>query len=620
MRLPNESAKLRRVPLALYLFLGVFALRLFVLARLTESQFLLPSGGDMQFYNDWALRILRGNWTDHFAFYGLPLYAYLLAIIYKICGYSPFVPGLLQAALEGGTAVFVYQLGVLVFRDTEDEVREKSPRGLEGKRAQVIGLLAVIGWVFFQPAQGYSVILMPTAWLLFVFWFVVWQIVRREQAPPLFRLILLGALLGFTAMGIATILFLIPLVIAALFFRWAAAPSRRLTAAAMLLTGVFLGASPAWLHNYFIARDPVFLSAHSGVNLWIGNNPLATGYPRFPPGLHAGQEAMLRDSITSAEKAAGRPLKRSEVSVYWSRKARDWIREHPTEWTRLLGTKIKNFWNAFSYDDISVITALRDQSIILPGEKFGIVAALALPGLLIACWKFPTSRWIAAAVFLHMASLLTVFVTERYRLAAVPGLLLFAAFGLWELWQTLANRQYRLTGIFLGLLFCSTSFVSMPQYDPTLWALDTYNSGLQALEAKVLQLASRKIDLAYAYSPQNAEINFAEGNLHLALGETTAAKGFYLSTLRLDPEHSGAFNNLGILALQEKRWSLAINFFQHALVRSPNDAKIHYLLAQAYLSSGDLAGAWAAIAKATQLDPTRPEFNSLQQEIEQRAR
>ena len=72
MKLPNESLRLSRVPLTLYLFLGVFALRLFVLARLTASEFLLPSGGDMQFYNDWALRILRGQWTDHFAFYGLP--------------------------------------------------------------------------------------------------------------------------------------------------------------------------------------------------------------------------------------------------------------------------------------------------------------------------------------------------------------------------------------------------------------------------------------------------------------------------------------------------------------------------------------------------------------------
>jgi Flp pilus assembly protein TadD len=562
----------------------------------------------MQFYNEWALRILRGNWTEHTAFYGLPLYAYLLAGIYKICGYSPFVPGLLQAACEGGTAVLLYELGSSTFTDSGASAWARH-------RGKVIGAMAAVGWAFFLPAQGYSIILMPTAWLVFVFWFVVWQIVKRRQAPGLWPLLFLGALIGLTAMGIATVLFLVPLVLGALFLRWPASVSRRSVGAALVLAGVLLGASPAWIHNYFVARDPVFLSAHSGVNFWIGNNPVATGYPKFPPGLHAGQEAMLKDSITSAEKTAGRPLKRSEVSAYWSQKASDWIRSHPADWLKLLGTKIRNFWSAFSYDDISVLTALRDQRIILPGEGFGLVAALGLPGLLIACWRFPSSRWIAAAVFLHLASLLTVFVTERYRLAAVPGLLLFASFGIWELWQSLAQARYRLAAPLLGAFFVSTAFVSMPQRDPTLWALDTFNSGLQALDAGRLRLARQRLELAYAYSPHNAEINFAEGNLHFALGDTTTARNFYVSALRLDPDHVGAYNNLAVIALQEGHWRLAVRLLRAALVRVPNDAKAWFLIARAELKLGDRASARDAINRAVELEPHQSEFQALQQQV-----
>ena len=128
-----------------------------------------------------------------------------------------------------------------------------------------------------------------------------------------------------------------------------------------------------------------------------------------------------------------------------------------------------------------------------------------------------------------MMSLLTVFVTERYRLAAVPGLLLFASFAIWELWRRLATARYGSVALFLVLLFGCTAFVSLPQRDPTLWALDTYNSGLQALDAHQLPLARERLDLAYAYSPENAEINFAEGNLHLALGDIAAAKGCYFA-------------------------------------------------------------------------------------------
>ncbi len=604
--------RLKAGPVVAFLFVVVLALRLYGLAKLTESPFLLPNAGDMQFYNEWALRILRGNWTDHMAFYGLPLYAYLLAAIYWICGQNPFVPAFLQACLEAGTVVLIYKLGASIFA-APAEVKSAPDNALRGK---FVGLLAGIGWACFQPAEGYSIILMPTAWLVFVFWFVVWQIVKRQQAPTLGILLLLGTLVGFSAMGIATILFLLPLLLAALYLRWKGPPALRAAGVGMILVGVFLGSSPAWIHNCLLARDPVFLSAHSGVNFWIGNNPVATGYPRFPPGLHAGQDAMLKDSITSAEKALGRPLKRSEISAYWSGKARAWIRANPWEFVRLLGTKVRNFWSAFSYDDISVITALRDQSIILPGLGFGLIAALGLPGLLVACWKIPTSRWVGAAVLLHMASLLTVFVTERYRLAAVPGLLLFAAFGLYELWRNLASARYRLAGFFILLLFGSTAFVSMPQKDPTLWALDTYNSGLQALEAKDFSLARRKLDLAYAYSPENAEINFAQGNLHLATGDVPAAKRFYFGTLRLDPTHAGAYNNLGVLALEEKRWKLAGTFFRHALEYVPNDSKTHYLLARSEVNSGDVVSARREIARAIQLDPRHPEFFALQTEIE----
>jgi hypothetical protein len=593
---------------AFCLFFFVVLLRVFALARLTESQFLLPGGGDMQFYNDWALRILRGNWTEHTAFYGLPLYAYLLAGIYKVCGYSPFVPGLLQAACDGATAVLLYKLGKWVFARPEAS-------GFARQQGKIIGVLAVIGWAFFQPAQAYSIILMPTVWLVLVFWFVVWEIVRRRAAPTLRVCLLLGLLIGFTAMGIATILFLVPLVVAAFFFRWSALLPRLVASVAALLVGIFLGASPTVIHNYVIARDPVFLSAHGGVNFWIGNNPLATGYPRFPPGLHAGQAAMLQDSITVAEKAAGRPLKRSEVSAYWSHKARTWIEQHPGTWFELLGIKIRNFWNAFQYDDLSIIETLREEGVIFPGIGFGLVAALALPGLLLAWGKFPLSRWIALAVLLHLLSLLSVFVTERYRMAAVPGLLLFAAAGVWEFCSAGVTADYRRGALYLGLLVLSTWFVSIPQREPSLWALESYNSGWRALQSNKLDIAEQKLDLAYAYVPENAELNFALGNLRLAQGNRTASKGFYVAALRLDPRHEGSYNNLGVLALEERRWRLAERFFSQALQVSPGDAKAHFLLAETYLKLGDLPRSRAEIAEAIKLGPAQPEFRALEQEI-----
>src|SRR5437762_4632744 len=373
----------------------------------------------MHFYDDWGQRLLSGQLTDHLAFYGLPGYAYLLAALYKLAGYSPFVPALLQAVLDAGTAMLIYKVSVGIFPGTAK------------RHAQIAGLVAAGGWALFVPAQTYAAILMPTVWLVFIFWLILWRIIRQKNAPGRCEALILGLLVGLTATAIATILFLIPLLLSAIVLKPAISNHSqfrtRISALVLLFLGAAAGTSPCWVHNCLVAQDRVFLSAHSGINLWIGNNPEANGYPRFPPGLRAGQAAMLEDSVTTAESAAGRPLKHSQVSAYWTDQASKYIAHHPNEWLKLLLIKLRNFWSAFQYDDLSIITSLRQEHIILPGLYFGIVAAFALPGILLA-WRISIlSRWVTAAILLHMTALLPVFVTERYRLAVVAGLFTFAA-------------------------------------------------------------------------------------------------------------------------------------------------------------------------------------------------
>jgi Flp pilus assembly protein TadD len=596
-----------------YVFMGVFVIRLLCLERLSRSALLLPARGDMHFYNEWAQRILRGDWNVHGAFYGLPLYPYVLAGLYRLFGSSPFIPGLLQAAADAGTALLIYLLTSHLLRSavTVSRHSSNSDANRSEQAIRVISALAAAGWAFFVPAEAYAVILMPTACFIFVFWLVVWRLVSNNESPRWVECLWLGLLVGITAMAIATVLFLVPLVLTAVLFKRSSVARLRCLAAVVFLSAVGVGTSPCWIHNYFIARDPAFLSAHGGVNFWIGNNPIANGYPKFPPGLRAGQAAMLEDSVTSAEAAVGKPLKRSEVSAYWAGRAREYISAHPREWIRLMLTKVRNFWNAFQYDDLSIVTNLREQGIILPGLYFGLVAALGLPGLTLSWRAVSPSRWITAAIGLHMASLLPVFVTERYRMAIVPGLLILAAYGAWLLWNDLMTTQYRRASVYIAILVCSAAFVSWPQRDPALWALDTYNSGWQALESGDLSLADRKLAIARAYVPTNPETNFACGNLRLAQGDKPGAASFYLATLRYDENHRGALNNLAVIALEKDRSDLAEGWLRRAEQIAPGNAKTHFLLSKTLLERGDRNGAQIEAARAAALDPNQAEFAQL---------
>src|SRR6478672_9991002 len=128
--MPKLFSRLRLQPVH-YVFAAVLLVRLFVLGRLAGSAFLLPTRGDMHFYDDWAQRIVSGQLTDHLAFYGLPGYAYLLAGLYRLCGYAPFVPLFLQALLDAGTAVLIYKTSVAVLP--------------KNRSAQIAGLMAAAG-------------------------------------------------------------------------------------------------------------------------------------------------------------------------------------------------------------------------------------------------------------------------------------------------------------------------------------------------------------------------------------------------------------------------------------------------------------------------------------------
>lgn len=620
--------------ISLAVWVATFAVRILILQRFSGSPDFVPNGDDMKFYSDWAARIAGGQLTDGHAFYGLPGYAWLLAALRQVCALfgsvSPrdlsFLTGGLQAALDATTALVIFRLGSWAFSQFK-------MNGIAGDWTPVfIGGLAAVGWAVCLPAQAFSLIMMPTAWLVVIYWTLLWWIVNTSSSAKALRWLGIGAAIGVTAMLVATVLFLLPLALVRIAFSQPEqSRANRVVgvalATALLFAGVFAGCAPAWIHNYFIAHERVLLSAHSGLNFYIGNNPIATGYPKIPPGLSASQEGLLRDSITLAEKEAGRRLTRAEVSAHWAAKAKAWIHQHPAEWRQLMWRKFANFWNAFQYDDLSIISLLQTQRVIpREGLRFGGIAALALPGLIYGAWRFPRARWIAAAIVLHMAALLPVFVTERYRLCAVPGLLIFASYGLWQLWRWLVESRTLASAAWFVAGVAAASFVSTSRGNIGLWSLDHFNTGIRVLKtahalepgplrARYFEEARDSLELAYAYVQDNAEINFALGNLWLEQNHAARASFFYKRTLELDPRHASAYSNLGVLALDQGNFPAAERFLARSSEIDPEDAKTHFLSARVRLGKGDAAAALPAIERALALRPGQREFEALHLEV-----
>ncbi|XHR27817.1 MAG: hypothetical protein ACFUZC_18025 [Chthoniobacteraceae bacterium] len=547
---------------AAWIFAVALFVRLMVLVDFGHSDYLSPSGGDMQFYADWG-KVLATGWHGSHAYYALPGYAMGLGALFRAVGYSPYTVAALQTLSEAAIAALIFSLTLWTF---------------PVKRARVVGALAALGWVFFQPAQAFSLVTMPTTWGVLALWTLVAWSARTESRCPWWPWPAIGLLAGLAATMVATVLGVLVLTAVAA-WRNLQRPGPFAAAVALMLAGVLAGTSPCWYHNYVVMKDPVFLSGHSGLNFWIGNNPDANGYPKIPPGLRPTQAGLLRDSILTPEADAGHELKRAEISHYWAAKAREYIRQHPGAWVRLLGLKVCNFWNATQYDDLSLVTPMADEGVLTPGLRFGQVALLGLAGLALTWRRFPRSRWIAGSVLLSMAMLLPVFITERYRLPAVPGLLMLGAGGLAALWEALAGRRWLTAGGWAAVAVAAL-FITRSPRPGALQArsLDDFNSGRLALEQGDLFTARAKLERAAEAAPDNADILTALGTYWLKMSNPEKARGYYTWALKVNARTPTALNNLAILEMNELHWARALTLLMQVLEIDPDDAKAQELV------------------------------------------
>jgi len=87
------------------------------------------------------------------------------------------------------------------------------------------------------------------------------------------------------------------------------------------------------------------------------------------------------------------------------------------------------------------------------------------------------------------------------------------------------------------------------------------------------------------------------------LGHCQAAEGRFRQALMLDPSLLEAYNQLGVLLSEQKRYDEAVRFFRQALQKAPDFSEAHNNLGIALRALGDLDAALSHYQKAIELDP-----------------
>jgi hypothetical protein len=401
-----------------------------------------------------------------------------------------------------------------------------------------------------------------------------------------------GAALGLAGLAVAP-----SLVFAAAALGWIAAQGwkegRALARAGLFALGVGLVLAPVGLRNYLVGGDAVLLSYNGGVNFYLGNNPDYERTVNIRPGWEW-------DDLVGMPLEAG-IVRPGEKSRFFYAKAWEYIRSRPLDYLGLLCRKAWSFWQGDEPGRNQDVYYWRNHSVLLSGLlwkyglafPFGLVAPLALLGMGLA-WR--RREWLLPLLLAasHFAAATAFFVADRYRLPAVPALLLFAACGAGWLWEK--RRPWALAGAGVLLVLCNWNLPPMRMEGD---AAIHYNLG-QA-HAKEGRVARARAEYAEAVRLDStywqAWLNL--GSAEALLGRMGEAAEIFARVARARPMQLEAWMNLAHARLALEQGQAAQEAYAAALaLPSPHRPRLYVELMGLHLRAGDFGAAERVLAQA----------------------
>ena len=310
-----------------------------------------------------------------------------------------------------------------------------------------------------------------------------------------------------------------------------------------------------------------------------------------------------------AERALGRfPLKSSEISGYWKSRAFTFIRENPLNFIKLLLVKFYYFWGAVELDQILSMQYMSSLMPVLswPLLNFRILGPLAFVGLVLCIIGRERKRVILALfIIAYVLSLLPFFMTDRYRIPAIPLLCMVAAFTLAHLFELAKKKDWRRfsypAGAVVALVFVLDNSLVLPKRQS---AEAFHNSlGVMYQAEGLLDNALREYYNALEYG----EVSTIYENLGLVYllkkDYPSAVKNYKLAVER-EPDNAEICFRLGISCVYANRLDEACTYLEKSLSLDPRvDPQAYYNLAFIYLSKGEKIKAQDAMTIYLRMNP-----------------
>lgn len=339
--------------------------------------------------------------------YRPPMYILFLAAIYKIFGHSYPAVYVIQAMLSVACLALIYFITARLWNGT-------------------VGTVALVLSALYVPFIGYSGILLAEILFLFFLLASSYCALRAIQTKSIPFAVCSGVLCALATMT-RSISLLLPVgivIMLALYYR-----KQMFTKAAMLRVGLFFAAmlltiSPWTIRNYVDTGEFVLIDSISGLNLLIGNNEYATGYFTFDVWETEGWKAAHQPQYNL-------PQADNVMRDY----AVQWILDNPIRFIELTYQRaiayftVNTDWFTSSYGWHNILF----NKMNFEARYHAFLFICFFLGLLLIRKKRPELVFMAIAVlyFIGLSSLF--YMSPRYRLPAMPFMLIYCAYALYWL-------------------------------------------------------------------------------------------------------------------------------------------------------------------------------------------
>ena len=578
--------------------------------------------------------ILAGNIVNGRPLQMVPLYPYLLALVYWIFGKNILWVRLLQMFLGLVSGLLLYRISGEVFdRKT--------------------GMIALTFYALYGVFIYFETMILATSLSVFSFLAFIFLAIRALKKPSVSTWFTAGLAGGLAVLIRPNILLVVGTCFLYLCYALAGTgapdPEKPLFRVKLLfsfgLPALVLCLLPVCF-NYVSTGEIIPFTAHAGINFYLGNNPDATGAYMGIEGISDSPVRQVEDSVALASREAGEELSYARASRFWFRKGLGYLAGHPVQAVSLYIRKCLLFWDAFEVPcgDSYAISRMYLPRIAHGCISFGMAGPMALLGLIFARNRKRATILVYLASASYFLTLVGFHINTRYRLPLVTLLLIFAGAWIVKLYEAARARKVGLlmAGLALWIFLTVAVHLNLPSLDHRAYEAGNHTRlGKVFLNRGKPAEAQEQFDRAEVLLPGKYETYLHRGFAYFLDGKKEKARAEFKAGFSLCPDCRQTLEAFGDLLVTSREWDRLIDFYwevsemapagtsfsetalynlglashylgdyagaagflQESIEKGRKDPGVYLALAQSRFSGGDPAGALRNAEKALQMKP-----------------